>query len=161
MKYTRLWAHDGNNSLKRVLPFGDRVAADTRVYSDSDYILPRDFVNRYANEVKAQKAAPNAQKTTPNAHREIRTGDSDEEDEGEDVANNPTYRDDASGGDPTDGVDVEVHTDIDQCVKNWKAASEDDKKRMWAIFDEASIFACACRHGFVLWVLDMIRSGEL
>ena len=50
---------------------------------------------------------------------------------------------------------------LSQCVKNWKAASEDDKKRMWAIFDEAGIFACACRHGFVLWVLDMIRSGEL
>ena len=48
-----------------------------------------------------------------------------------------------------------------QCVKNWKAAAEDDKKRMWAIFDEAGVFACACRHGLVLWILDMIRSGEL
>ena len=48
-----------------------------------------------------------------------------------------------------------------QCVKNWKAAAEDDKKRMWAIFDEAGVFACACRHGFVLWIPDMVRSGEL
>ena len=144
-----------------MLPFGDRVAADTRVYSDSDYILPRDFVNRYANEVKAQKAAPNAQKTTPNAHREIRTGDSDEEDEEEDVSNNPTYRDDSSGGDPTDGVDVEVNTDIDQCVKNWKAAASDDKKKSWGIFDETGVYIAVCEHGLILWVCNMVRSGEL
>ena len=72
-------------------------------------------------------------------------------------------------------VDQDIHIDeanlstedaarikvLAQCVKNWKAAAEDDKKRMWAIFDEAGVFACACRHGFVLWILDMIRSGEL
>ncbi|KAK7685267.1 hypothetical protein QCA50_011630 [Cerrena zonata] len=27
LKYTRMWAHDGNNSLKQVLPYGNRVAA--------------------------------------------------------------------------------------------------------------------------------------
>ncbi|KIP01438.1 hypothetical protein PHLGIDRAFT_38684, partial [Phlebiopsis gigantea 11061_1 CR5-6] len=34
-------------------------------------------------------------------------------------------------------------------------------KRMWAIFEEAGIFACACRHGLILWLVDMVRSGEL
>ena len=32
---------------------------------------------------------------------------------------------------------------------------------MWGIFDETGVFACVCRHGFVLCVADMVRSGEL
>jgi hypothetical protein len=32
---------------------------------------------------------------------------------------------------------------------------------MWGLFDEAGIFAGACRHGPVLWVIDMVCSGEL
>ena len=50
---------------------------------------------------------------------------------------------------------------VKDCVKNWKAAADDDKKRMWAAFDESGIFACACRHGLLLWIVDMVRSGEL
>jgi Kyakuja-Dileera-Zisupton transposase len=33
--------------------------------------------------------------------------------------------------------------------------------RMWGIFDETGIFLALCRHGFVLVVADMVRSGEL
>jgi len=33
--------------------------------------------------------------------------------------------------------------------------------KMWGIFDETGIFLALCRHGFVLVVADMIRSGEL
>jgi hypothetical protein len=33
--------------------------------------------------------------------------------------------------------------------------------RMWGIFDETGVFLCLCRHGFVLLVADMVRSGEL
>ncbi|KAI0668815.1 hypothetical protein C8Q78DRAFT_978346 [Trametes maxima] len=47
------------------------------------------------------------------------------------------------------------------CTRNWKAASHEEDKSMWGIFDESGIFACACRHGFILWVADMIKSGEL
>ena len=50
---------------------------------------------------------------------------------------------------------------LKDCVKNWKAAADDDKKRMWAAFDESGVFACACRHGLLLWIIDMVRSGEL
>jgi Kyakuja-Dileera-Zisupton transposase len=33
--------------------------------------------------------------------------------------------------------------------------------RMWGIFDETGIFLALCRHGFILVVADMVRSGEL
>ncbi|KAI0683114.1 hypothetical protein BC835DRAFT_1297061, partial [Cytidiella melzeri] len=34
-------------------------------------------------------------------------------------------------------------------------------KQIWSIFDELGIFASACRHGLVLWLMDMVKSGEL
>ena len=58
--------------------------------------------------------------------------------------------------DPTDGEDP----DQGPCANNWKAAQSDSKKRMWGVFAETGLFASACRHGFILWVADMIRSGE-
>jgi hypothetical protein len=33
-------------------------------------------------------------------------------------------------------------------------------KRAWGIFDETGIFLSLCRHGFVLAIADMVRSGE-
>ena len=35
-----------------------------------------------------------------------------------------------------------------------------EKKKVWGIFDETGIFASACPHGFVLWLADMVQSGE-
>jgi hypothetical protein len=43
-------------------------------------------------------------------------------------------------------------------ASKWKAAGE---KGTWGIFEESGIFASACRHGLILWIADMIRSGEL
>ncbi|EKM49186.1 uncharacterized protein PHACADRAFT_107267, partial [Phanerochaete carnosa HHB-10118-sp] len=50
---------------------------------------------------------------------------------------------------------------LEQCVKNWKAAAGEEKKQMWRMFDESGLFASACRHGFILWITDMVRSREL
>lgn len=150
MLYSRLWAHDGNNSLKCMLPVGKRIAADTRLFEESDYILPRPFVNQFANEVKKPPVV--------SRHREIEAEGSEEEEEEEDNTLNP---DSQAAGDPTDGVEGTTQAGIDQCVKNWKAAASDEKKRTWAIYDETGIYASACRHGFVLWICDMVCSGEL
>jgi hypothetical protein len=38
---------------------------------------------------------------------------------------------------------------------------DDVTSKMWGIFDETGIFLALCRHGFVLVIADMIRSGEL
>lgn len=67
----------------------------------------------------------------------------------------------------TNGKDGEEHniisdsgSDPGPCATNWKAAQSDSKKRMWGVFEETGLFASACRHGLILWVADMVRSGE-
>ncbi len=131
---------DGNNSLKRLAPSERRQAGDTRTF-DSDYILPRDWVNQFANEVKGRQVLNKPA---------VPIADSDGE-----ASDDETPA--GAEGDPTDGVS----SGTTPCATNWKAASADDTKRMWGMFDETGIFACACRHGIILWIVDMVRSGEL
>ncbi|KAI0686976.1 hypothetical protein C8Q76DRAFT_772245 [Earliella scabrosa] len=137
--FDRLVCMDGNNSLKRVATSGGREVADLRVYEDHDYFLPRDYVDGFAGEVKSRQA----QKKPVLLPREQEP-------------NNAEVEDDGSEGDPTDGTQA-----AGPCASHWKAAAADEKKRMWAIYDETGIFASACRHGLILWIADMVRSGEL
>lgn len=149
MQFSHMWAHDGNNSLKRMLLFGDRTAADTRVFEDDDYYLPQSYVDHFANEVQSRHSSRKSK------HDNVHRSDSQDEAEDDDVS-------DLDGdGDPTDGVPPEQQDGIDQCVKNWKAAASDDKKKSWAIFNETGIFASACCHGLILWIADIRCSGKL
>jgi len=109
----------------------NRAAADTRVYEDNDYYLSQSQVDRFAHEVKAGEKRQDEASTETPATEE---------------------------GDPADG-DKEVGTS--PCASRWKAASADSVKRMWDLFDETGVFASACRHGLMLWVTDMVKSGEL
>ncbi|KAI0692610.1 hypothetical protein BC835DRAFT_1277453 [Cytidiella melzeri] len=135
LRFGRLIAMDGNNSLKRIATTAHRTAADTRILHNSNYFLSTDFVNQYANEVRGKYSKGPA-------------------------------------GDPTDGLRQLDDSDrndpqaarrqrLASCTKNWKSAAKEDRKKMWGIFDEAGVFAAACRHGFLLWVMDMVCSGEL
>ncbi|KAJ2930712.1 hypothetical protein H1R20_g6388, partial [Candolleomyces eurysporus] len=56
--------------------------------------------------------------------------------------------------------DSTVEDTVKECVKNWKVAQSDTWKKTVGIFDETGWFASACRHGIILWVTDMIQSGE-
>ncbi|KAJ7156121.1 hypothetical protein C8R43DRAFT_949615 [Mycena crocata] len=47
------------------------------------------------------------------------------------------------------------------CADRWKNMVNDVTSKMWGIFDETGIFLALCRHGFVLVLADMIKSGEL
>jgi hypothetical protein len=47
------------------------------------------------------------------------------------------------------------------CSERWKNMINDVTSKMWGIFDETGVFLCLCRHGFVLTVVDMIRSSKL
>ncbi|KAJ7795486.1 hypothetical protein B0H14DRAFT_2620904 [Mycena olivaceomarginata] len=47
------------------------------------------------------------------------------------------------------------------CADRWKNMVSDVASKMWGIFDETGVFLALCRHGFVLVIADMIRSGEL
>ncbi|EMD33855.1 hypothetical protein CERSUDRAFT_55723, partial [Gelatoporia subvermispora B] len=139
LRFSRMICVDGNNSLKRMAKVADRQVGDSRVFSESDYFLPEDYVNTYAHEVKARKRTQESAEV-PSPSVEADTVDDQE-------------------GDPTD---LATHSpDEKSCTQNWKAAADDLKKRMWGVFEETGIFASACRHGFILWIMDMIRSGEL
>ncbi|KAG6874966.1 hypothetical protein C0992_005766, partial [Termitomyces sp. T32_za158] len=109
-----------------------------------------DYVDCYAHEVKS-RPCPDKQ-DVPDAPAPDSSPDAPMP-----SLNNVT--DDPQFGDPTDGVPTV--SGAPPCAKNWKAAAADANKKMWAIFEEAGIFASCCRHGLILWIMDMLRSGEL
>ena len=139
MTFRRKLVIDGNNSLKRLASVGDRAVGDTRVFKESDYFLSREFVDKYAGEVK-----PHMQP------------DSDHDDR--DIADDNISNIDPEGGDPTDGARDLLSI---PCANNWKAAAWNERKQIWGAFEETGLFACACRHGLIAWIVDMVRSGEL
>lgn len=47
------------------------------------------------------------------------------------------------------------------CEAHWQNMINEVAARMWGIFDETGVFLALCRHGFVLVIADMVRSGEL
>jgi len=122
---------DGNNSLKRIRQVGSRAIADHRVF-ESDYFLSHEYVNKFADEVKRKAPADDTE-------NDLETSLPD-------------------GGDPTDGAQPSVTV---ACADNWKASQANELRRMWNIYEETGIFAAACRHGLILWLVDMVRSGEL
>ncbi|KAF8185812.1 hypothetical protein K438DRAFT_1973660 [Mycena galopus ATCC 62051] len=47
------------------------------------------------------------------------------------------------------------------CSEGWQNMKEDVTARAWGMYDDTGIFPALCRHGFVLVVVDMVKSGEL
>ncbi len=47
------------------------------------------------------------------------------------------------------------------CAERWRNAGPEARKKMFALFAVTGIFASLCRHGQVLVLCDMVRSGEL
>ncbi|KAI0366036.1 hypothetical protein BV20DRAFT_1056040 [Pilatotrama ljubarskyi] len=47
------------------------------------------------------------------------------------------------------------------CAERWRNAGPEARKKMFALFAITGIFVCVCRHGHVLVMCDMVRSGEL
>jgi hypothetical protein len=129
--FRRMMALDGNNSLKRMKASHGREVGDVRELTNSDYFLDNAYVNSFADEVQS----------TTRTH--VKQEPEDEIVDGDD-------------GYATESNDPQ----LEPCASNWKAAVSMEKKRMWGIFDETGIFASACPHGFILWLADMVQSGE-
>jgi hypothetical protein len=55
----------------------------------------------------------------------------------------------------------EVQKITDVCVERWRSAGPESRKKMFALFAISGIFIAVCRHGHLLVICDMIRSGEL
>ena len=56
---------------------------------------------------------------------------------------------------------VEDDTAQNPCAERWRNMWTELTAKMWGIFEETGLFLALCRHGFVLLLADMIRSGEL
>lgn len=110
---------------------GHREVGDVRELTDSNYFLDNAYVNSFEDEVQRQKSVK----------QEV-------EDEDEIINADNRYI--------TETDDVQ----LENCASNWKAAVSMEKKRMWGVFDETGVFASACPHGFILWLADMVQSGE-
>ena len=132
-----MFAMDANFSLKR-MSSGAKNEGDVRTFEESDYYLTSNEVDKYADEVRSSKSR---QMPMPV----------------------PDHGDDSVEG-VTEGNEEELPTaaaNESGCAVRWKAAASDEKKKMWSIFQESGLFASACRHGMILWIADLIRSGEL
>ncbi|KAF8145176.1 hypothetical protein K438DRAFT_1992115 [Mycena galopus ATCC 62051] len=59
--------------------------------------------------------------------------------------------------------DIEEQEDVtgSGCQDRWQNMKEAVTTRAWGMYDETGIFPALCRHGFVLVVADMVKSGEL
>lgn len=127
---------DGNNSMKRIYSLGGGFVRNPKPFTETDYLLPPDYVDQFAHETTSQRGPA------------VRVVDEDVVDEEwEDI-------DGAEGGEGGEGGEV-------PCTTRYKAAAADEKKKMWAIFEETGFFVSACRHSLILWFSDMLRSGEL
>lgn len=116
---------------------GFRQQGDTRVFH-SDFFVPVSEVDSFKLEDIRVKGP------------EVPLFDEDEgEEKGEEV--------DLEGGEERKSKALDG---ITECVRNWKAAQADSKKRTMEMFDESGWFASSCRHGLTLWVADMVRTGE-
>lgn len=47
------------------------------------------------------------------------------------------------------------------CAHRWTNAKAEHHKVAPGMFDQTGVFVCLCRHGFLLWFTEMIKSGEL
>ncbi|KAG6886946.1 hypothetical protein C0992_001539, partial [Termitomyces sp. T32_za158] len=147
LKFSRMFVMDGNNSLKRIANIGDWHIGDNRTFDESDFYLSSEFVDKYADEVK--KPAPEPIMSS------FKLAEAEQSVNEDDNASEVFPDGEPDSGDPMDGAPPTP------CTNNWKAAAADSKKKTWAIFDEAGIFASACRHRIILWLADMVQSGEL
>ncbi|KAJ7254118.1 hypothetical protein B0H12DRAFT_1003455, partial [Mycena haematopus] len=55
----------------------------------------------------------------------------------------------------------ELPDEGDGCAERWQNMREDVTARAYGMYDETGIFPALCRHGFLLLIVDMVKSGEL
>lgn len=125
-------AIDGNNSAKSVDP-AVRLGQERPDPRDgrSAVWLTEAYVDRFKDEVSKVRREP------MQSHNNV---DEDEwVDEPEEVEAEP----------------------MNVCVDRWRNAAPEARKKMFAIFRKSGIFIAVCRHGFLLSICDMVRSGEL
>ncbi|KAJ6579764.1 hypothetical protein B0H10DRAFT_2342373 [Mycena sp. CBHHK59/15] len=146
LKFSWLGAMDGNNSLKSIANEfkSGSVRSDDRLKRDvHDRWLTPEEVDLFKDEVA------DSQKVRSDPSPDAEPGDLDD-----DVA--------WLNVNELESADVEeLERCLNTCVDRWRAAGPDARKKMFALFAVSSIFLSVCRHGHVIVMCDMIRSGEL
>lgn len=51
--------------------------------------------------------------------------------------------------------------ELASCAERWRAAGPESRKKMFSLFAACGIFVAVCRHGHLLILCDIIKSGEL
>ncbi|KAF8871444.1 hypothetical protein BD779DRAFT_1478233 [Infundibulicybe gibba] len=135
LRFSLLAAMDGNNSLKLVdstfRPGTQR--RNNRTQRHSFWITPKE-VDMFKDAVAMGKG-PAAERSNPSG------------------AIGGVLQEGSESGEPTQGVEV--------CLEQWRNAGPDTRKHVFALFAVSGIFIAVCRHGHVLFMCDMIHSGEL
>ncbi|KAH7911640.1 hypothetical protein BJ138DRAFT_1135257 [Hygrophoropsis aurantiaca] len=160
LRFSFLAAMDGNNSLKLVDPLlrWGNERRDPRCGQGSLW-LTEDYVDVFKDEVRSQMPMPPSKNNSTGPSIPIPTNSStsaaltfNSDDQPLDDQD-PEWTDIAEDGSSTEPTDV--------CIERWKNASPESRKKMFAIFRKSGIFVTVCRHGFLLTICDMVRSGEL
>ncbi|KIY51407.1 hypothetical protein FISHEDRAFT_37411, partial [Fistulina hepatica ATCC 64428] len=146
LRPSMLMACDGNNSLKLIdshFRVGETRKDDRKLRGF--HFLEPDDVDRFKDDV-ARGQAMHQKKSLASAAATAT------------VANHPN--DDVAWLNAEE-LDENMKVQMDACVERWKAAGPEAKKKMVELFAVSGIFIAVCRHGHVLVMCDMIRSGEL
>ncbi|KAJ6595036.1 hypothetical protein DFH09DRAFT_1259083 [Mycena vulgaris] len=158
LKYSALTTMDGNNSLKLVdATFRSGTPrTDDRKSTSFRWLTPQQ-VDCFKDEVGNSKGPVTLSATPPSP--EILPDDSaatpeSNADQDEDIA--------WLNINELEGAEAdELAKCVNTCVERWRTAGPEARKKMFALFAIAGIFLSVCRHGHVLVMCDMIRSGEL
>ena len=137
LKFSMLYALDGNDSLKRVqrkLLSEDGEANSTSIELPTSQVLscPRYLSREFVDEQTGQgSSAATAE-----------------------VCKLYLYSSKSSLLNPQDA-------DVNPCAGRWKNMDDQKTKKTWGVYNETGIVLAVCRHGFALLMVDMVQSGEL
>lgn len=190
LEHEFLLSIDGNNSLKRYAsetsPWEPRFDSDYFIPPEEVNLLSKEVVHRAKKKPKKKKPDQDQPTEAPssvtvpvvppttvapsNAADLPPDGDEDVEMELDDATGETEpveYTVMAGQIDAAGQIDGHLHVQdslaeiVSVCVERWKANAEESKKGMFKCFEESGVFLGACHHGFILFVADMIMSGEL
>ncbi|KAG1876937.1 hypothetical protein C8R48DRAFT_745440 [Suillus tomentosus] len=137
LDFSILCACDGNNSAKLVDPAVHSGEEHLDPHSGLSSIwLTESYIDQFKDEVQSAQACQ--------ARQPARQQPSDPDD---------SWIDEPDLNDSAEPPTI--------CVDHWCNAAPESRKKMFAIFKKSGIFVTVCRHGFLLTICDMVRSGEL
>ncbi|QRV98248.1 hypothetical protein RhiJN_26267 [Ceratobasidium sp. AG-Ba] len=151
LEHSMMVTCDGNDSLKRV---AGSVAGDPRTFNHR-FFLENDYVDRFENEAQSKGKKAGATKAGESSGSNTAQPNGPSGDTSRDRSIEPQAR---TINESTDTGDEEELP----CEQRWKNAQADSHSgKPIVVFDETGIFVVSCRHGTVILVEDMRRSGEL